>query len=82
MWELTKRISWRISPVLSKVEPEPDLYTSSGSDQKVPAPQHCNTACGTFFVNISLSKFKKKLCSNKFFHIFLFFSTFKKITHR
>ena len=23
---------------LSKVEPEPDLYTGSGSDQKVPAP--------------------------------------------
>ena len=50
MWELTKRISLRISSVLSKVEPEPepDLYTSPGSDQKVPvrywlrpAPQHC-----------------------------------------
>ena len=37
MWELTKRISLRISSVLSKVEPEP------GDDQKVPAPalQHC-----------------------------------------
>ena len=38
MWELTKRISLRTSSVLSKVEPEPDLNT--GSDQKVPAPQH------------------------------------------
>ena len=40
---LSKRISLRNSPVLSKVEPEPDLYTGSGSDQKVPAPapQHC-----------------------------------------
>ena len=36
MWELTKRITLRILSVLSKVEPEPDLYT--GSDQKVPAP--------------------------------------------
>ena len=42
MWELTKRISLRISSVLSKVEPEPDLNTGYGSDQKVPAsgPQH------------------------------------------
>ena len=39
MWELTKRISLRISSVLSEMEPEPDLYT--GSDQKIPAPQHC-----------------------------------------
>ena len=38
MWELTKRISWRILSVLCKVEPELDLYTGSGSDQKVPAP--------------------------------------------
>ena len=40
MLEQTKRISLRISSVLSKMEPEPDLYT--GSDQKVtaPAPQH------------------------------------------
>ena len=36
MSELTKRISLKISSVLSKVEPEPDLYT--GSEQKVPAP--------------------------------------------
>ena len=28
----------RISSVLSKVEPEPDFHTGSGSDQKVPAP--------------------------------------------
>ena len=41
MLEQTKKISFRISSVLSKVEPEPDLHT--GSDQKVPAqdPQHC-----------------------------------------
>ena len=38
MLEQTKRISFRISFVLSKVEPEPDLYTGSG--QKVPAPEH------------------------------------------
>ena len=36
MWELSKRISLRSSSVLSKVEPEPDLYT--GSDQNAPAP--------------------------------------------
>ena len=38
--ERTERISLRISSVLSKVEPEPDLPT--GSDRKVlaPAPQH------------------------------------------
>ena len=43
MWELTKRISLRISSVLSMVEPEPDLRNSSGSEKKVPvpAPQHC-----------------------------------------
>ena len=35
MLEQKKRISIRISSVLSKVEPEP------GADQKVPAPQHC-----------------------------------------
>ena len=41
MLEQTKRISFGISSVLSKVEREPDLNT--GSDQKVPAtaPQHC-----------------------------------------
>ena len=33
-----ERISFRISSVLSKVEPEPNLHTGSGSDQKVPAP--------------------------------------------
>ena len=38
MLEQTKRISFRISSVLSKVEPEPDLHTGSGSNQKVPAP--------------------------------------------
>ena len=40
MWELTKRIpvSLRTSSVLSKVEPEADLNTGYGSDQKVPAP--------------------------------------------
>ena len=45
MWELTKRISSRISFVLSKVEPELDLYT--GSDQKVraPTPQHWGWQC-------------------------------------
>ena len=36
MLKRTERISFRISSVLSKVEPEPDLHT--GSDQKVPAP--------------------------------------------
>ena len=36
MLEQTKRISFGISSVLYKVEPEPDLYTGSG--QKVPAP--------------------------------------------
>ena len=36
MLEQTKRKSFRISSVLSKVEP--DLHTGSGSDQKVPAP--------------------------------------------
>ena len=46
MLKRTERISFRISSVLSKVEPEleqePDLHT--GSDQKVPAPapQHCS----------------------------------------
>ena len=41
MLEQTKRISFGISSVLYKVEPEQDLYTGSG--QKVPAstPQHC-----------------------------------------
>ena len=43
MLEQMKRISFRISSVLPKVEPEPDFYTSSGFEQKVPAlaPQHC-----------------------------------------
>ena len=31
-------MSFKISSVLSKVEPEPNLHTGSGSDQKVPAP--------------------------------------------
>ena len=44
MWELTKRISLRILSVLSKVEPKPDLYTGSGSDQKVPAPTGSGSA--------------------------------------
>ena len=38
MWEITKRISLRTWSVLFKVEPEPDLFTGFGSDQKVPAP--------------------------------------------
>ena len=38
MLEQTKGISFRISSVLCKVEPEPVLYSGSGSDQKVPAP--------------------------------------------
>ena len=37
MCERTERISFRNSSVVPKVEP--DLHT--GSDQKVPAPQHC-----------------------------------------
>ena len=43
MLERTKRISFRIFSVSSKVESEPDLLTGSGSDQNVPAPapQHC-----------------------------------------
>ena len=42
----TKRIpvSFIISSVLSKVELEPDLYTGSGSDQKVPAPTGSSSA--------------------------------------
>ena len=44
MLEQTKRISFRISSVLSKVEPEPDLHTGSGSDQKVPAPTGSGSA--------------------------------------
>ena len=36
MLEKMKRISFRMSSVLSKVEPEPGLHP--GSDQKVPAP--------------------------------------------
>ena len=47
MLKRMERISLRISSVLSKVEPEPDLHTGSGSDQKVPAPapQHCVLPC-------------------------------------
>ena len=55
VWKLTKRISLRTSSVLSKVEPEPDLYTGSGSDQKVPAP--------TGFSSVTLSS----CCINFFF---------------
>ena len=42
MLELTKRISFRISSVLSKVEPEPEpeLHTSFGQKVPAPAPQH------------------------------------------
>ena len=40
MLKRTERMSLRISSVLSKVEP--DLHTDSGSDQKVPAPEHCS----------------------------------------
>ena len=42
MLKRTERISFRISSVLSKVEPEPDLHT--GSDQKVPAPTGSGSA--------------------------------------
>ena len=42
MLEQTKRKSFRISSVLSKVEP--DLHTGSGSDQKVPAPTGSGSA--------------------------------------
>ena len=42
MLKQTKRISFRISSILSKVEPEPDLHT--GSDQKVPAPTGSGSA--------------------------------------
>ena len=34
MWELTKRISLRTSAVLSKVEPDPDLYTTPAPTKK------------------------------------------------
>ena len=44
MWELTKRITLRISSVLSMVKPEPDLCTGSSSDQKVPAPTGSGSA--------------------------------------
>ena len=44
MLEQMKRISFRISSVLSKVEPKPDLYTGSSSDQK---NRLRNTACNT-----------------------------------
>ena len=39
MLNLTKRTSFRISSVSSKMEPEPDLQTGYG--QNVPTPQHC-----------------------------------------
>ena len=57
MLERTKRISFRISFVSSKVEPEPDLHTGSdsGSDQKVPAP----TGSGSATVATSLTTFFK-----------------------
>ena len=38
MLKQTKRISFRISSVLSKVEPEPEPDLHTGSDQNVPAP--------------------------------------------
>ena len=38
MLEKMKRISFRMSSVLSKVEPEPEPDLHPGSDQKVPAP--------------------------------------------
>ena len=41
MLEQTKRMSFRISSDLSKVEPEPDLHTGSGQKVPAPAPQHC-----------------------------------------
>ena len=46
MLKRTKRIPvlFRICSVLSKVEPEPDLYTGSGSDEKVPAPTGSGSA--------------------------------------
>ena len=46
MLEQTKRISFRISYVLSKVEPsqelEPDLHTGSNQEEPAPALQHCS----------------------------------------
>ena len=42
MLEQTKRISFGISSVLYKVEPEQDLYTGSGQKVPAPAPQHCS----------------------------------------
>ena len=47
MWELTKRISLRTSSVLSKVEPEPDLYT--GSD-----PKSTGSGSATLLADVSL----------------------------
>ena len=44
MWELTKRIQLKTSSALSEVEPEPELYTGSGSDQKVLAPTGSGSA--------------------------------------
>ena len=54
MLEQMKRISFRISSVLSKMEPEPDLYTGSSSDQKVPAPAGSGSATleETMFVGL------------------------------
>ena len=46
MLEQTKGISFRISSVLSKVEPEPDIHNGSGSDQKVLAPTGSATPGG------------------------------------
>ena len=56
-------VSLRISSVLSKVEPEPDLYTGSG--RKVPAPSGSGTLhnsknkffplyAGTFLMNTGI----------------------------
>ena len=78
MWELTKRMSWRISPVLSKVEPETGTGAgplhqlrlrpkSTGSDRF----RLRNTA--TLLAVHSLSTFLFRSL-NKFFHIFLSFS--------
>ena len=45
MLEQTKRISFRNSSVLSKVEQEPDLHTGSG--QKAPAPTGSGSSSAT-----------------------------------
>ena len=55
MLEQTKRISLRISSVLSKVEP--DLPTSSGSDQKGPTGSDSATlAVPEYFSDYSVTK--------------------------